>query len=172
MKRLSDLEMMDYLDGTLAPERLAAVQAHLASNAEDAQLLADLQMAQSTLYEMVEAEPIRASDDFWQKVRVELPQPRKSAPSKSLLAQIGGWLWPAQSPMGMSLRVAVLAAFLAMMATWLGPGQVQLQSMADPKADPMTEQQKAQRDVRFPPKRDAKPLPGAVNSNGDAQIDN
>ena len=168
MKRLSDLEMMDYLDGTLAPERRAAVEAHLASNAEDAQLLADLKLAQSTLHEM-SAEPIQASDDFWQKVRAELPQPRKAAPSKSLLAQVGSWLWPTQSPMGMSLRVAVLAAFLAMMATWFGPNQVQRPIQAGPSASEMTQQQKDDLGSRVPPKRDTKPLPGAVDSSEGAE---
>ena len=62
---------MDYLDGTLAPERVAAVEAHLAADAEDAQLLADLKLAQSTLHEMAQ-EPIRTRDDFWQKVKAEL----------------------------------------------------------------------------------------------------
>lgn len=171
MKRLNDLEMMDYLDGTLAPERQAAVEAHLAASAEDAELLADLQMARSTLHEMA-SEPIRASDDFWQKVRAELPQPRKSAPAKSLLAQVGAWLWPAQSPLGMSLRVAVLAAFLAMMASWFGPGQMQRPIMAGPQMTPMTVQQKAELGNRIPPKRDTKPLPGAVNSDAGAETDN
>lgn len=171
MKRLSDLEMMDYLDGTLAPDRLAAVEAHLASNAEDAELLADLKMAQGTLHEM-SAEPIVARDDFWQKVRMELPQPRKAAPAKSLLAQVGAWLWPAQSPMGMSLRVAVLAAFLAMIATWFGPLQTQYSGVAGPQSVPMTAQQQSELGKRVPPKRDAKPLPGAVNSNEGAEIDN
>lgn len=165
MKRLSDLEMMDYLDGTLAPERRVAVEAHLASHAEDAQLLADLQMAQSTLHEMTEAEPIRASDDFWHKVRKELPQPRQSAPAKGLMAQLGSWLWPTQSPMGMSLRVAVLAAFLAMMATWFGPNQIQRSGMAQHSVQMLSPQQKAEVTVRVPPKRDAKPLPGAAGSN-------
>ncbi len=166
MKRLSDLEMMDYLDGTLAPERLAAVQAHLAGSAEDAQLLADLKLAQSTLHEMSAAEPIRAGDDFWHKVRAELPQPRRSAPAKSLVAQLGSWLWPSQSPLGMSLRVAVLAAFLAMMATWFGPGQTQI--VATPAARQFTPQQKAALDSRVPPRRDAKPLPGAAGSGESA----
>lgn len=171
MKRLNDLEMMDYLDGTLAPERQAAVEAHLAASAEDAELLADLQMARSTLHEMA-SEPIRASDDFWQKVHAELPQPRKSAPAKSLLAQVGAWLWPSQSPMGMSMRVAVLAAFLAMMATWFGPNQVQRPIQAVDSSIPMTQQQKDEAGSRVPPKRDAKPLPGAVNSDAGAETDN
>ena len=168
MKRLSDLEMMDYLDGTLAPERLAAVEAHLAGNAEDAQLLADLKMAQSTLHEM-SAEPIQASDDFWQKVRVELPQPRKAAPSKSLMSQVGAWLWPSQSPMGMSMRVAVLAAFLAMMATWFGPNQVQRPIQAVKSQKQLTAQEKAEAGSRVPPKRSDKPQPGAVDSSEGAE---
>lgn len=170
MKRLSDLEMMDYLDGTLAPERLAAVETHLAQNAEDAQLLADLKMAQSTLHEMAQ-EPIRARDDFWQKVSAELPKDRK--PAKSLMAQIGSWLWPTQSTVGMSLRVAVLAAFLAMLATWFGPSQIRPTGMANDPANPaLSVQQKADLEGRVPPKRDAKPLPGAGSSSTGAETDN
>ena len=174
MKRLSDTEMMDYLDGALSPEKAAAVEAHLASSAEDAQLLADLRMAQATLHEMAEAEPIRASDDFWLKVREQLPeratQPateRSAAPTKGLMAQIGAWLWPSQSPMGMSLRVgAVVAAILAMLMTMFGPGQIRQPTIATaPTPKALTTDQQRDAATRVPPARDAKPLPGVPSAD-------
>jgi len=164
MKRLSDLEMMDYLDGTLSPERVSAVEAHLASHAEDAELLADLKMARATLHELEASEPVRASDDFWLKVREQLPAERKS--SKSILAQLGSWLWPSNSPMGMSLRVAVMAALLAMFATWFGPGQTQQPIVAGPVAvKRLSPEQKADIASRAPSKRDTKPVAGAADSS-------
>jgi len=164
MKRLSDLEMMDYLDGTLSPERVSAVEAHLAAHAEDAELLADLKMARATLHELEAAEPVRAGDDFWLKVRAQLPEERKA--SQGILAQLGSWLWPSNSPMGMSLRVAVMAALLAMLATWFGPGQTQYPTMAGTQAVPqLSRDQKANIDTRVPGKRDTKPVPGAVDSS-------
>ena len=173
MKRLSDTEMMDYLDGTLAPEKAAAVEAHLASSAEDAQLLADLRMAQATLHEMAEAEPIRASDDFWLKVREQLPErvaQSSAAPAKGLMAQIGAWLWPSNSPMGMSLRVgAVVAAILAMLMTMFGPGQIRQPTVAiAPTPKVLTTSQQRDAATRVPPARDAKPLPGVPSAEENA----
>jgi anti-sigma factor RsiW len=169
MKRLSDTEMVDYMDGTLSPEKAAAVEAHLAQHSGDAQLLADLKEAQAALYALEAAEPVRASDDFWLKVRAELPQERVA--KKSLMAQVGAWLWPSQSPMGMSLRVAAVAALLAMFATIFGPAQTQPTVMAKKNAPALqlSPQQKADIEARTPAARDAELIPGAAKSDGDAE---
>ena len=57
MKRLSNNDVMDYLDGALSPQRQTEIEAHLQSNAEDAELVNDLKMAQMALVEWDKSEP-------------------------------------------------------------------------------------------------------------------
>ena len=110
MKRLNNNDIMDYLDGALSPQRQSEIEAHLQSNSEDAELVNDLKMAQMALVEWDKSEPVRASDDFWIKVREQLPAQPKRNPVRGWLAQLGAALLPTHSPMKMGLRVAAVAA--------------------------------------------------------------
>lgn len=131
--KLDANEMMDYLDGALDDARRAKVEAHLAADAEDRELVALMRASMSALHELDEKEPVRASDDFWIKVRNGLPS---SPPRRSLWTQLTGALWPqpglGASRTGMSLRVAVVAGIIALMGVWFAPQQSQQPAVAIP----------------------------------------
>jgi anti-sigma factor RsiW len=132
--KLDANEMMDYLDGTLDDARRAKVEAHLATDAEDRELVALMRASMSALHELDEREPVRASDDFWIKVRNGLPS---SPPRRSFWAQLSGALWPqpsvSASRAGLSLRVAVVAGIIALMGVWFAPQQSQQTAVAIPQ---------------------------------------
>src|SRR5687768_5045557 len=98
MKRLNNNEIMDYIDGTLSPERRAAVEAHLLENEEDAQLVADLKMATAELREWDASEPVHVGEDFWPKLRDKLPERPNRSPLRALTMQLGELFRPSRSP--------------------------------------------------------------------------
>lgn len=132
MMKINDNDLMDYVDGTLDVARLAAVEAHLRMNAEAAELVSSMKFAQGALQDWDESEPVTVSPDFWVKVREQLPAQPERSWSKGVLAQMRAWLVPAQSPFGLSVRVAAVAAVIAMMAVALAPHQDTHQIQADP----------------------------------------
>ncbi len=124
--KLDPNEMMDYLDGTLDETCRAQIEAHLASDAEDRELVEIMRVSMQELHELDEREPVRASDDFWIKVRNGLPA---KAPRRSIWTQMAGWIWPqpglSQSRNGFSMRVAAVAIVIALMGVWFAPKQSQ-----------------------------------------------
>lgn len=120
MKRLDNNEIMAYLDGTLDATHRAQVEAHLASHDEDRELVATMRVAMDALHELDELEPVRASDDFWPKLRDKLPaQP----PRRSWMDRLSALLSPQTSRAALSLRVAVVAGILALAGLWFAPQQ-------------------------------------------------
>jgi anti-sigma factor RsiW len=174
MKRLSNEELMDYLDGALSESQRAGVEAHLATCADDAQLLADLRMAQSALREWDAHEAVLEASqpsrgDFWVKVREQLPLEEKRVASPGLLSKMAAWFFPTQSPMQMSLRggaIAVAVAIIAMLATWFGPQQTQYRVTAQKPtpARQLSPQERAEIQSRQAPRRDGAVSRGAVDS--------
>ena len=171
MKRLSNNDVMDYLDGALSSQRQTEIEAHLQSNAEDAELVNDLKMAQMALMEWDKSEPVRASDDFWIKVREQLPAQPQRSPIRGWLSQLGAALWPSHSPVKMGLRVAAVAAILALLSMFMTPDQTRQTSVAGESAptQQLTEKQRNEILNREPVKRPVTTVrPGAVPStNGD-----
>ena len=171
MKRLNNNDIMDYLDGALSSQRQSEIEAHLQSNAEDAELVNDLKMAQMALVEWDKSEPVRASADFWIKVREQLPAQPQRSPIRGWLSQLGAALWPSYSPVKMTLRVAAVAALLALLSMFLTPDQSKHLSVADDPAptQQLTEKQRNEILNREPVKRPTTTVrPGAVPStNGD-----
>ncbi len=170
MKRLSNNDIMDFLDGTLSPQRHSEIVAHLQTNSEDADMVNDLKMAQMALVEWDKSEPVRASADFWIKVREQLPAQPKRNPVRGWLSQLGAALLPTHSPMKMGLRVAAVAAVLALLSMFLTPDQSKHTTIADtPATTQLTTQQRDDILNRAPVKRPTTPVrPGAVPStNGD-----
>ncbi|MDF2441268.1 MAG: hypothetical protein JWN98_2252 [Abditibacteriota bacterium] len=140
MKRLNNTEIIDYIDGTLSPERHAAVEAHLRENAEDAQIVADLKMATAELKEWDAAEPIRVGEDFWPKLRDKLPERPQRSPWRAWTMQLGEMLRPARSPMRLAISAAAVAAFLAIAASLFTPEQIQPISQANSTQQLTTEE--------------------------------
>ncbi len=131
MKKLSTDDMMAYVDGTLDPARLAQVEKYLESNAEDAALLADMKMALTELHAWDEAEPVRVSDNFWPELRDKLPEaPPKRNWLRGTASQLGSWLWPSNSPLRLSARVAAVAVFVALLASFFAPKNATQNSIA------------------------------------------
>jgi len=120
MKMTNEL-LMDYVDGTLDAARLAAVEAHLAKNAEDAEMVANMKMALGALHDWNDAEPVMASENFWPRLREKLP----AQPPRSLFRSVGArmheWLWPANSTLRLSTRVAAIAILVAMAVALFSP---------------------------------------------------
>lgn len=114
MKHLNEVELMDLLDGNKSTESLTEA---------DLERLADAKLAMMALQDWEEAEPVQASENFWPKLRDQLPaQPPRSAWNR-FTGQLGTWLWPAHSPLAASMRVAVLVAAVALASFWFAPQQ-------------------------------------------------
>jgi len=130
MKRLDSSEIMNYLDGTLDKAQQQQVEAHLAANDEDRELVETMRDAMQALHELDAVEPVRAGDDFWMKVRDNLPA---RAPRRSWTTQLGAMLWPQTSRAAFALRVAVIAGIMALASQWFAPQQTISNSQAVPK---------------------------------------
>lgn len=82
MTRLSNEQIMDYLDGTLSPQEIARIESHLQASAEDRELVDELRFATQSLHEFnvaqYGAEPMRVSENFWPELRGKLgPAPKR-----------------------------------------------------------------------------------------------
>lgn len=131
MKKLTNDELMDYMDGTLDAARLTLVEEHLKASPDDAQLVAEMKLAMSALHEWDAAEPVRVSENFWPKLRDRLPEKPRRGWWRGASAQMGEWLWPGYSPLRISARVAVLAMIMAVAAWFFAPPGVQRPIVAE-----------------------------------------
>lgn len=114
MKHLNEMQLMDLLDGEKSAETLSGA---------DQERLDDAKLAMMALQAWEEAEPIQASENFWPKLRDQLPErPPRSVWSR-FTQQAGAWLWPSHSPLATSMRVAMVAAILALASFWFAPQQ-------------------------------------------------
>lgn len=133
MKNLDSNEVMAYLDGSLDAAQRTRVEAHLAQHDEDRALVTQMRAAMDALHALDELEPVRASDDFWMKVRDNLPD---KAPRRSWTTQLGAMLWPQTSRTAMALRVAVIAGIVALAGQWFAPQQsIQIVEALPPEAE-------------------------------------
>ncbi|MDQ3814504.1 MAG: zf-HC2 domain-containing protein [Armatimonadota bacterium] len=133
MKKLSNNDLMDYLDGTLDAARQAEVEEHLKAHAEDAELVAEMKMAMVALKEWDEAEPVRVSEDFWPRLRDKLPERPRRSWLRGTLAQVGEWLRPAPARWGLSITAAVIAMLIALSSFWFAPEKATPQLSAEEK---------------------------------------
>ena len=120
MNRLTNEELMEYLDGALSDKETARVEAHLQINAEDAALVEELQFAQTELRAWHEEEPMQVGDNFWPALRDNLgPAPKRSAWSglKNGLAGVFG----ASPVTRLSVGAAMAAIVLALGAFFFAP---------------------------------------------------
>ena len=130
MKRLSNEQIMDYLDGTLSAAERARVEAHLQGNAEDAETVRELQFAMSAAQDLHAADELRVSENFWPRLRDNLgPAPKRSWWS-SLVGGARGGL--ATKPAARwSFGAAMAAIVLALGAMFFAPQNAQQPAMAD-----------------------------------------
>ncbi|HEX8463227.1 MAG TPA: hypothetical protein VF627_01295 [Abditibacterium sp.] len=120
MNRLSNEQIIDYLDGTLSKTEMGRVESHLKTNAEDAEMVSDLKMAMAAAQDWHASEPLQVSENFWPQLRENLgPVPKRSVWSsfrKSLSATFG------TSPAArFSVGAGVAAIILAMSAFLFAP---------------------------------------------------
>ncbi len=138
MTRLSNEQIMDYLDGTLSPQEAARIESHLQASAEDRELVDELRFATQSLHEFnaleYGAEPMRVSDNFWPELRGKLgPAPKRgffSQLSKSLSG--AGAKKPA---VRYSFGAAFAALVLALGALFFAPKNAQNPAQALTTAD-------------------------------------
>lgn len=175
--KITNEVLMDYVDGTLDAGQIAAVEAHLASNPEEAALVADMKMAIGALQEWDEAEPVKVSEDFWPRLRDKLPAAPARNPLRRLGSQFAAWLWPSPTPMRVSARVAVLAVIFAMGAALFSPRQATHTATADSltQADKMFIQQSMNRHSAYVSSQPAVSLPITAgdghNADGDGETE-
>ena len=130
MTRLSNEQIMDYLDGTLSKEERARVESHLQANAEDAQLVNELRFAMSAAKDWHESETVRVSDNFWPTLRDNLGP----APSRGVLSSLQkSWrqAFGTSPATRLSLGAATAAIVLAMGAFLFAPQSAQQPVVAE-----------------------------------------
>ena len=121
MNRLSNEQIMDYLDGTLSAAESARVESHLRDSAEDAETVRELQFAMSAARDWHNEDELRVSDNFWPQLRDNLgPAPKRSWWS-SLLHGASPSAAPAKAKWGLGAAFAAIALAIAMGAMMLAP---------------------------------------------------
>ena len=144
MKRLTNEQIMDYLDGALSPAEMQKIEAHLEVNQEDAECIRDLQMAMGAVQEWHTSEPLRVSDNFWPSVRDQLgPAPKR--PALSQLGKSLTGLFGTAPTARWSMGAAFAAIVIALGALLFSPQHATTPVMALTPADQTFIQQSVQR---------------------------
>lgn len=121
MKRLSNEQIMDYLDGTLGASERAHIESHLASHAEDAATVRELQFAMSAAQSWHAEDEMRVSENFWPNLRDNLgPCPKRSWWSNLLKGAAPAPVAP-KAKWGLGAAFAAVALAIAMGAMMLAP---------------------------------------------------
>jgi anti-sigma factor RsiW len=120
--KLKEVELTNYVDGTLDASRQKAVEEQLRLQPEAAEAVAQQAMIRDLLQQSETEDPLPPVD-IWPRVRERLPAQPGNGWLRSLGSRAGGWLWPTYSPLRISVRVAVLAVVLAMMVSMFQPRQ-------------------------------------------------
>jgi hypothetical protein len=116
MTKKTEAQLIDILDeGKLKGARESDL------SAEDLSALDDAMLAMTALQEWAQDEPVQAREDFWPRLREKLPPAPPRSASRRALGVLGAWLWPAHAPIAASMRIAVLAAIIALASFWFAP---------------------------------------------------
>lgn len=161
MNRLSNDQIMDYLDGTLSPVETARIETHLKSHAEDAEIVAELRFALGAAKEWHQSEPLQVSESFWPNLRDNLgPAPQRSAWSK-LKNQVAGAFGPSRATR-LSLGAAFAVIAIAASALLFSPKNASQTAYADlTAADKTFIQQSVQKHEAY---LQSQPAPGDASS--------
>ena len=138
MTRLSNEQIMDYLDGTLSPQEAARIESHLQASAEDRELVDELRFATQSLHDFnvaqYGAEPMRASENFWPELRGKLGPAPKRGFFRQLSTSFNGA--GARKPaVRYSFGAAFAALVLALGALFFAPKNATHQALALTPAD-------------------------------------
>lgn len=160
MNCLSNEQIMDYIDGTLAPSDFVRVEEHLKSHAEDAQMVAELRFAMGAAQQWHESEPLQVSANFWPQLRDNLgPAPQRSAWSK-LKNQVAGAFGPSRATR-LSLGAAFAVIAIAASALLFSPQNATNQAIALSDADETFIRQSVQKHEAYV---QSQPAPGDASS--------
>jgi len=124
MKRLTNDQIMDYLDGVLAPDEVLRLEAHLQQNVEDAELVRELRFASVATQDLRTNEEYRVSENFWPQLRDKLgPAPRRSPLRRLSLSLIKALNPVTGNSRGgrYSVGAALAAIVLALGLSFFGP---------------------------------------------------
>ena len=129
MTRLTNEQIMDFIDDACTPEERTRIESHLKQNQEDADLVHELRFAMSAAKDWHDSEPVQVSENFWPKLRDNLgPAPQRGILSsfQKSLRQVFGTS-PATR---LSFGVAMAAIVIAMGAFLFAPQNAQTPAMA------------------------------------------
>jgi len=119
--KITQDDMMNWVDGTLDAGRHQQVDEYLALHAEDAELLADMKEALNALHDWNAAEPVAVSDNFWPRLREQLPERAGGAGMRGGVSRLTQWLWPQRSAWRVSGAAAAIALIAIVAASIFAP---------------------------------------------------
>ena len=138
MTRLSNEQIMDFLDATLSPEEMARIESHLDSNTEDRELVEELRFATQSLHDFnvaeYGAEPMRVGENFWPELREKLGPAPKRGFFRQLVKSFNG-AGAAKPAVRFSFGAAFAALVIALGALMFAPKN----ATAPVQADVMTQ---------------------------------
>jgi anti-sigma factor RsiW len=136
MTRLTNEQIMDFLDNACTPEERARIESHLKINQEDADLVNELRFAMTTAKDWHDSEPVQVSENFWPKLRDNLGP----APSRGILSSLQKsvrQMFGTSPASRLSLGAAMAAIVLAMGVFLFAPQNAQQPAVADMTAQDM-----------------------------------
>ena len=119
--KITQDDMMNWVDGTLDVARRQEVEEYLAQHREDAELLADMKEALSSLHEWNAAEPVAVSDNFWPRLREQLPERAGGQGVRGGASRLAQWLWPQKTAWRISGVAAAIALLVVVAASFFTP---------------------------------------------------
>lgn len=177
--KLNRSKILDYLDDQLDHEESSRMEASLQRRQDETDAVEDARLAMRALHLLAAEEPPRVSEDFWPRLREQLPEQPSRNPLWHFTSAASHWLWPSTSKWAVSARVALLVAVLAMASLWLGPQRTVTPSSAvstSEKAFITRSMQRHEDYVNTPPSVNSLPLPvgdaGSADQNSEPQGDN
>jgi len=160
MNRISNEQIMDYLDGALSPDETARVEEYLKTNSADAEMVRDIETALGAAKAWHESEPLQVGHNFWPALRDNLgPAPKRSAWSK-FKNQMARAFSPSPATR-ISMGAAVAAIVLAMSAFLFAPQNATQNAVALSEADKVFIKQSVQKHEVYV---QSQPAPGDASS--------
>ena len=140
MMKLSQDDMMRFVDGTLDESRVREVNEYSKSENEDARLLFEMREAVAVLREWDESEPVCTSENFWPNLRDQLPAaPLRRSWWKRTFAGASSAGIGSRRPWQLSGIAAAIAVVVALGLSFFAPKNAQ-QSLQANEISPAAQQ--------------------------------